>query len=160
MSQPKIGNKVFIAHDADVLDNVVLGDNVSVWYHAVIRGDRSIIEIGDNSNVQDNAVVHVEAEYPVKVGEYVTIGHNAIVHGCEIGDNTLIGMGAIVMNGAKVGKNCIIGAGALVTENKVIPDGSLVVGVPGKIIGQVSEEQIASNKENAMHYVEEGHANL
>ena len=160
MKQPVIGKDVFIAPDADVLDDVTLGNNVSIWYHAVVRGDRNSIIIGDNSNIQDNAVVHVSTVDPVVIGKGVTVGHSAIVHGCEIGDNTLVGMGAIVMNGAKVGTNCIIGAGALVTEGKEIPDGSLVVGVPGKIIGQVSDEQIAANKRNADLYVQEAHDNL
>jgi len=145
----------FIAPGAIVLGDVTLGEDVGIWYHATVRGDRSSIVIGDRSNIQDNAVVHVDAEHAVVIGKNVTVGHGAIIHGCEIGDNTLIGMGAIIMNGAKIGKNCIVGAGALVTQNARIPDNSLVLGNPAKIKREVTEEEIAANLRNAESYVKE-----
>ena len=151
---------VFIAPGAIVLGDVILGENVGIWYHATVRGDRSTIVIGKGSNVQDNAVVHVDAEHKVEIGENVTIGHSAIIHGCFIGDNSLIGMGAIIMNGARIGKNCIVGAGALVTQNMIIPDNSLVLGNPAKIKRQVTEEEIAANLRNAESYVQEARENL
>ena len=123
----------FVASGAKVIGNVELGENVGIWFNAVVRADKSKIHIGNNSNIQDNCTVHVEKDLNVYIGDGVTVGHNAIVHGCTVGDNTLIGMGAIIMNRAIIGKNCIIGAGAIVTENAVIPDNSLVIGAPGKV---------------------------
>ena len=148
-------NRIFIAPGAVVLGDVHLGEDVGIWYHATVRGDRSSITVGKGSNIQDNCVVHVEAEHPVVIGENVTIGHSAIVHGCTIGDNTLVGMGAILMNGSRIGRNCIIGAGAIVTEGKEIPDNSLVIGCPGKVLRQITEEEIKHNLENARLYMEE-----
>lgn len=153
-----IDDTVYIADSADVVGDVSIGKDSSVWNHATVRGDRAFVSIGEGSNVQDNAVLHVETGLPVVVGDYVTIGHSAIVHGCSVGDHTLVGMGAIIMNGAKVGKDCVIGAGAVVTENAVIPDGSLAVGLPAKVIKQVSEEQKKEFKKNALEYVEEAKA--
>lgn len=147
--------QAYIAEGAIVLGDVTLGEDSSVWFHATVRADREKIVIGTGSNIQDNAVVHVDAGYPVTIGDYVTVGHGAIVHGCEIQSHTLIGMGAIILNGAKIGKNCIIGAGALVTQNAVIPDNSLVVGCPGKVLREVTEAELASSLENAKEYVEE-----
>lgn len=149
------GPAVFIAPGAIVLGNVTLGEDVGIWYHATVRGDRASIVIGKGSNVQDNTVVHGDPEHPVVIGQNVTIGHSAVIHGCEIGDNSLIGMGAIIMNGAKIGKNCIVAAGALVTQNTQIPDNSLVLGNPGKVKREVTEEEIAANLRNAKVYVEE-----
>ena len=134
---------------------VAIGENSGIWYNAVVRGDRDSIVIGRESNIQDNAVVHLGSGYPVEIGDHVTIGHGAIVHGCKIGDNTMIGMGAILMNGCKIGKNCIIGAGALVTQNVEIPDNSLVIGNPGKVKRAVTEEEVRWNLENAQLYVDE-----
>jgi carbonic anhydrase/acetyltransferase-like protein (isoleucine patch superfamily) len=145
----------FIAPDAQVLGDVTIEENVGIWYHTTIRGDRASIHIGKGSNVQDNCVVHVGSDQPVTIGDNVTIGHSAVVHGCTIGDNTLIGMGAILMNGASVGSNCIIGAGSLVTQNAVIPNDSLVLGSPGKVIRSVTREEIQANLTNAKLYVEE-----
>ena len=142
----QIHDTAFIAPGAVVLGDVTIGEN---------RGDRDSIVIGRESNIQDNAVVHLGSGYPVKIGDHVTIGHGAIIHGCKIGDNTMIGMGAILMNGCKIGKNCIIGAGALVTQNVEIPDNSLVIGNPGKVKRAVTEEEIRWNLENARIYVEE-----
>ncbi len=151
----KIHETVFIAPGAVVQGNVTIGADSSIWYNAVVRGDRDCILIGKGSNIQDNAVVHLGSGYPVEIGDHVTIGHGAIIHGCKIGDNTMIGMGAILMNGCRIGKNCIIGAGALVTQNVEIPDNSLVIGNPGKVKRQVTEEEIHRNLENAQLYVEE-----
>ena len=147
--------KTYIAPGAVVLGDVELAEDCSIWYNAVVRADRAPIRIGRGSNVQDNCVVHVDTGYPVTIGEGVTIGHGAIVHGCSIGDNTLIGMGAILLNGCQIGSNCMIGAGALVTQNTVIPDNSLVVGNPGKIRREVTSEEAAGIRENAAHYLEE-----
>lgn len=147
--------QTFIAPGAIVLGDVTLGEDVGIWYHATVRGDRAPIVIGERSNIQDNAVVHVDADHRVVIGKNVTIGHGAIIHGCEIGDNTLVGMGAIIMNGAGIGKNCIVGAGALVIQNAQIPDNSLVLGNPAKIKREVTEEEISSNLRNAECYVEE-----
>ena len=151
----QIHETAFIAPGAVVLGNVTIGENSGIWYNAVVRGDRDSIVIGKESNIQDNAVVHLGSGYPVEIGNHVTIGHGAIIHGCKIGDNTMIGMGAILMNGCKIGKNCIIGAGALVTQNVEIPDNSLVIGNPGKVKRAVTEEEIRWNLENAQLYVEE-----
>lgn len=152
---PCISPSAFIAKGAVVMGNVNLEDKVSIWYNSTIRSLADPIHIGEGSNVQDNAVIHVDKNYPVTLGKYVTIGHGAIIHGCQIGDYTLIGMGAVVLNGAKIGKNCIIAAGALVKQDDIIPDRSLVIGCPGKIIRQISEEDSRSNLENALHYIEE-----
>ena len=152
----QIHDTAFIAPGAVVLGDVTIGENSGIWYNAVVRGDRDSIVIGKESNIQDNAVVHLGSGYPVEIGDHVTIGHGAIVHGCKIGDNTMVGMGAILMNGCKIGKNCIIGAGALVPEGMVIPDGSVAVGVPARVIKPVTEAQIAASLHNAAHYVEHG----
>lgn len=155
MYKPNIADSAFIAKGAAVYGNVTVKDNASIWYHTTVRSEKQPIVIGACSNIQDNAVVHVDLNYKVEIGDYVTVGHSAIVHGCTVGDNTLIGMGAIILNGAKVGKNCIIGAAALVTENAVIPDNSLVVGVPGKVIRTLNEEEIQHIRMNAEHYIEQ-----
>lgn len=155
MFHPKIDPSVFVAKGATVLGNVTIEKDCSIWYHAVLRSVDAPITIGHSSNVQDNAVIHVDQDHPVSIGSQVTIGHGAIIHGCSIDDNTLIGMGAILLNGAQIGKNCIIGAGALIPQNKVIPDNSLVLGTPGKIIRQVTAEEIAHNTQNAENYVKE-----
>lgn len=144
-----------IAPGAIVQGDVRLDKEVSIWYHATVRGDRASVTIGRGTNIQDNCVVHVGQGFPVLIGKNVSVGHGAIVHGCCIGDNTLIGMGAILMNGCCIGNNCIIGAGAIVTGGKAIPDNSLVVGNPGRIIREVTEEEIDGNLKNARLYVEE-----
>lgn len=151
----KLHESVFIAPGAIVLGDVTIGEDVGIWYHATVRGDRASIIIGNRSNVQDNAVVHVDENHGVSIGENVTIGHSAIIHGCAIGDNSLIGMGAIIMNGAQIGKNCIVGAGALVTQNMVVPDNSLLLGNPAKVKRQVTGEEVAASLRNAEVYVEE-----
>lgn len=149
---PKIHEEAFIAETADVLGDVTIGEGTSIWYGAVVRGDMNTIEIGNYSNVQDNSSLHVDTNEPLKIGDYTTIGHNAVVHGCTIGNNCLIGMGAIVLNSAVVGDNCIIGAGALVTEGAVIPPNSLVLGAPGKVRRELTEEDIKSIRDNAVRY--------
>lgn len=151
----KLAESVFVAPGAIVLGDVTAGEDVGIWYHATVRGDRALITIGKGSNIQDNCVVHVDEGYPVEIGEYVTVGHGAIIHGSKIGDNSLVGMGAILLNGCVIGKNCIIGAGALVTQNTVIPDNSLVLGNPGKVKRELTKEEIERNHQNALFYVEE-----
>lgn len=151
----KISKTAFVAESAILQGDVTVEENASVWHNAVVRGDRGPIVIGKGSNVQDNATIHLDAPFPVRIGENVTIGHGAIVHGCTIGDGSLIGMGAIIMNGAHIGKNCIIAAGALVTQGQEVPDGSLVMGVPGKACRQVTEEELERSLQNAGAYVEE-----
>ena len=142
----------WVADNAYVIGDVYLGHKVSVWFGAVIRGDVGHIHIGDYSNVQENSVIHTDLGIEVTIGNYVTIGHMAMLHGCEIGDNSLIGIGAVVLNNAKIGKNCIIGAKALVTEGKVIPDNSLVMGAPAKVVKTLTDEQAATLKLSAHHY--------
>lgn len=146
----------FIAPSAAVIGRVRLKNNVSVWFSAVVRGDDEPIVIGENSNIQDCVVVHTDPGCPCILGDNVTIGHKAVVHGCEIGDNTTVGINAVVLSGARVGRNCLIGANSLVAEGKQIPDNSLVVGTPGRIIAKVTPERLESLKRNYLHYVENG----
>ena len=149
-----IDKSVFIAPGAQIIGDVQIGKDSAIWYNAVVRGDSCTIKIGECTNIQDLACLHVDKKYSLEIGNNVTIGHSAIVHGCKVGNNVLIGMGAIIMNGAKIGNNCIIGAGALVTENVVIPDGSMVYGSPAKIIRNLTEDEKAGILENARIYVE------
>ncbi|MCF6461846.1 gamma carbonic anhydrase family protein [Clostridium sp. Cult1] len=150
--EPKIHEDTFIADTASIIGDVNIGEGTSIWYGAVLRGDIENITIGKFSNIQDNATVHTETDIPTKVGDYTVVGHNAIVHGCTVGDNCLIGMGSIILNGAVIGDNCIIGAGTVVTEGKNIPPNSLVMGVPGKVVRQVTEEDIDAIRKNALRY--------
>ena len=149
-----IHESVFLAPGSHVIGDVTIGENCGIWYNAVIRGVSNAIIIGKNTNIQDNAVLHLDGEQPMHIGDNVTIGHGAIIHGCTIGNNVLIGMGAIVLNGAVIEENCIIGAGALVTGGKQIPAGSMVYGNPAKVVRELSEDEIASINESAYHYVE------
>jgi carbonic anhydrase/acetyltransferase-like protein (isoleucine patch superfamily) len=142
----------WIAPGAQVIGNVTMADDVSIWFNAVLRGDNEPITIGRGSNVQDGAVFHVDPGFPLTIGEDVTVGHMALLHGCSVGDNTLIGMGAMVMNGARVGKNCLIGANAMVTEGKEIPDGSMVLGAPGKVVRTLDDAAIAGVARAAQAY--------
>ncbi len=144
---PVIDKSAFVAENATVIGDVEIGADASVWFGAVLRGDEAPIRIGRGSNVQDNAVLHCDHCSPMSIGSNVTIGHGAIVHGATIGDNVLIGMGAIVLNGAKIGENCIVGAGAVVKENADIPANSMLVGVPAKIVRSLDEATIAQRKE-------------
>ncbi|SMX51076.1 gamma carbonic anhydrase family protein [Actibacterium lipolyticum] len=143
----------WVAPAAHVVGDVHLGEGVGIWFGAVLRGDNERLTIGARTNVQEHAMVHADPGFPAQIGENVTIGHRAIVHGCTIGDNTLIGMGATVLNGAKIGRNCLIGAGALVTEGKEIPDGSLVIGSPAKVVRALDDAAIAGLKASATNYV-------
>ncbi|MEE8836777.1 MAG: gamma carbonic anhydrase family protein [Eubacteriales bacterium] len=151
----QIDPSVFIADGAHVIRDVIIGEHSSVWYNAVIRGMPDQITIGDTTNIQDLVMLHSSPDLPIRIGSHVTIGHSAIIHGCTIDDNALIGMGSIIMNGAHIGKNCIIGAGSLITQNTVIPDNSMAFGRPAKIIRSVTEEEIRSNRKTAEGYAEE-----
>lgn len=142
----------WVAPNATVLGQVHMGKQVSIWFGAVVRGDNSKIRIGHFSNVQENAVLHTDAGIEMNIGDYITIGHQAMLHGCTIGDNTLIGIQAVILNHAVIGKNCIIGANALIPEGKIIPDNSVVMGSPGKIVKTVDEATIEKLKMSAMHY--------
>lgn len=144
----------WIAPGAHVIGRVIIGEDVGIWFGAVLRGDNEAITIGNRTNIQENVVIHTDPGCPATIGDDCTIGHKAMIHGCTIGNNSLIGMGATVLNGAKIGNNCLIGAGALVPENKEIPDNSLVVGMPGKVIRQLDEAAVAGLKASAAHYVE------
>ena len=148
----------YISPSASLSGDITLAEDASVWHHATLRGDDGPIRIGRGSNVQDNAVLHMDPGGEVELGEYVTVGHGAIVHGCKVGDNPLIGMGAILMNHTRIGRNCIIGAGALVTQGMEVPDNSLVVGSPGRVKRAVTEEEIRASRHNAEHYVEKARA--
>lgn len=148
------GDDYWIAPNASVIGKVTLEAGASIWFGAVLRGDNDPIVIGAGSNVQENSVLHTDEECPLIVGKNVTIGHMAMLHGCTVGDNSLIGIGAVILNNAKIGKNCIIGAKALITEGTEIPDNSLVVGAPGKVIRQVSDETVKDLLHSAEHYVE------
>ena len=143
----------WIAPNASVIGNVILKKNASIWFGAVLRGDNDPIVVGENSNVQDNSVLHTDIGQPLTIGENVTIGHKVMLHGCTIGDGSLIGIGAIILNGAKIGRNCLIGANSLITEGKEIPDNSMVMGSPGKVIRVLSDEQAAGIAAGAQHYV-------
>lgn len=151
---------IYLAPGAHIVGDVTLGTEVGIWYNAVVRGDTDRIFIGNQTNVQDNCTLHTDKNYPIHIGSGVSIGHNAVVHGCTIGDDTLVGMGSVLLNGARIGKNCIVGAGALVTANTVIPDNSVVLGSPAKVVRQITDAELAANKENAAHYLELLHAAL
>ncbi len=158
MKTPDIHPSAFVAPGAVVRGEVHLAENSSVFYNAVLRGDRAPISIGEGTNIQDNCVVHVEYDLPVTVGKNVTVGHGAILHGCTIGDETLIGMGAIVLNGAQIGKSCLIGAGALVTQNAVIPDGCMAVGSPARVKRPLTPEEMDGLRRSAADYRQEAQA--
>lgn len=153
MKTPQIHPSVFVAPNATVIGNITIGAESSVFFGAVIRDEHSRVEIGTRTNIQDNCVLHNDEEFPLVVGNGCTVGHGVILHGCTVGDNTLVGMGAIVLNGAVIGRDCIIGAGAVVPQGAVIPDGSLVLGMPGKVRRQVTEEEKTGNTDSADLYV-------
>jgi carbonic anhydrase/acetyltransferase-like protein (isoleucine patch superfamily) len=151
---PKIGKDCFLAENAAIIGDTIIGDNCSIWYGAVLRGDVNSIRIGNHVNIQDGAVLHTLYEKSqVHIGDYVSVGHNAIIHACNIGNNTLIAMGATVLTGATIGNNCLIAAGAVVSENAIIPDNSLVVGIPAKVIKQVGPAVMERIKFGSDHYV-------
>jgi carbonic anhydrase/acetyltransferase-like protein (isoleucine patch superfamily) len=151
---PDIAASAWVADSARGIGNLSQGDDASVWFGVVIRGDTERIAIGRGSNIQDNSVVHADAGFPVSVGEGVTVGHQAMLHGCTIGDHSLIGIQAVVLNGAKIGRHCLVGAGALVTEGQSFPDGSLILGTPARVVRQLSPEQMQGLEKSAAHYVE------
>jgi carbonic anhydrase/acetyltransferase-like protein (isoleucine patch superfamily) len=155
--QVQLPENYFIAESAAVIGNVALGKDVSIWFNAVIRGDSDLIVIGEDCNIQDGAVLHTDPGYPMTLGKGVTVGHQAMLHGCNVGDYSLVGINAVVLNGAKIGNHCVIGANALVTENMEIPDGSLVMGSPAKIKRSLSIEQQQALELQAQHYVQNGH---
>ncbi len=151
---PQIHPDAWVAPDANLIGKVVLEAGASVWFGTTIRADHEEIRIGEGSNVQENCVMHVDPGYPVVVGKGCTIGHKAILHGCTLADNVLVGIGAVVLNGARIGRNCLIGAGALVTEGKVIPDNSLVMGMPGKVVREIDDANAERIARGAVHYRE------
>lgn len=152
--KPTLQADNFVAPNAAVIGSVVFGRNANVWWSVTIRGDNDVITLGENVNVQDNSVIHTDGGVQVTLERNVSVGHLVMLHGCTVRENSLIGIGAIVLNRAVVGKNCLVGAGALVPEGKVIPDGSLVLGVPGRVVRQLTPDEIAMNTWIAEHYVE------
>lgn len=151
---PQVHETAWIADSAQVMGQVRLDRDASVWFGAVLRGDTELLHLGAGSNIQDASVLHADAGFPVIIGERVTVGHKVMLHGCTIGDGSLIGIGAIVLNGARIGKHCLVGAGALVTEGKSFPDGSMILGSPARVVRQLSAEQVAMLEQGAEHYVE------
>ncbi|WP_076997273.1 gamma carbonic anhydrase family protein [Variovorax sp. KK3] len=153
---PQLGPNAYVANSAQVIGSVILGENASIWFGVVARGDSDTLTIGRNSNVQDLSMLHADAGVPLTIGEHVTVGHQVTLHGCTVGDNTLIGIGAIVLNNAKIGRNCIVGAGSVVTEGKEFPDNSLIIGAPAKVVRTLDEAAAARLRQSAEHYVENG----
>ncbi|MCR9107939.1 gamma carbonic anhydrase family protein [Marivita sp. XM-24bin2] len=149
---PQIAEDTWIAPDANLIGRIIVEEAASVWFCSTLRGDNEVITVGTGSNIQENCVLHTDMGYPLTIGAGCTIGHKVMLHGCTIGDNSLIGMGATVLNGAKIGNNCLIGAGALITEGKEIPDGSLVMGVPGKVVRALDEAAIDGLRKSALGY--------
>lgn len=151
---PRIAASAWVADSAQVMGNVEIGENSSLWFGAIVRGDTETIRIGANTNIQDGSVLHADVGMPLTIGDNVTVGHQVMLHGCTVGDGALIGIGAIVLNGAKIGKGCIVGAGALVTEGKEFPDGSMILGSPAKAVRELTSAQKEGLIKSAIHYVE------
>jgi carbonic anhydrase/acetyltransferase-like protein (isoleucine patch superfamily) len=151
---PSVHPTAWVADSAQVMGNVSLAADTSIWFGAVIRGDNEPIAIGEGTNIQDGSVLHSDNGKPLTVGKHVTVGHQVMLHGCTIGDESLIGIGAIVLNGAKIGKHCLVGAGSLVTEGKEFPDGSMIMGSPAKVVRQLSPEQQEGLRQSAKHYID------
>jgi carbonic anhydrase/acetyltransferase-like protein (isoleucine patch superfamily) len=151
-----IGTPAFIAPNATLIGSIEIHKNASIWFNVVIRADNDKVIIGEASNIQDGSILHIDPGYPLTIGKNVTVGHKAMLHGCTIGDNSLIGINAVVLNGAIIGKNCLIGANTLIPERMEIPDGSMVVGSPGKIKRSLSDEEINMLAMGAAHYVQNG----
>ena len=151
---PRIADSAWVADSAQVIGNVELGEDASVWFGAVLRGDGEPIRIGPGVNIQDGTVVHADPGFPVTLERNVSVGHQVMLHGCTVGENSLIGIQSVVLNGARIGRNCLVGAGALVTEGKEFPDGSLIIGSPAKVARMLTPEQIAGLQRVAEHYVE------
>jgi len=150
---PRLADSAWVADSAQVMGNVEMAEDASVWFGSVIRGDTEIIRIGRRSNIQDGSVLHADIGKPLTIGEDVTVGHKVMLHGCTIGDGSLIGIGAVVLNGAKIGKGCIVGAGSLVTEGKEFPDGSMIMGSPAKVVRALKPEQAEGLRLSAQGYV-------
>ena len=144
----------WVADNAMVMGSVLLKQGASVWFSAVLRGDNDLITVGEYSNIQDGSVLHTDPGCPLVIGSYVTVGHQVMLHGCQIGENSLVGINSVILNNAKIGRNCLIGANALITEGKEIPDNSMVMGAPGKVVKTLSDEQVAGLKMSAAHYWE------
>ncbi|WP_313071132.1 gamma carbonic anhydrase family protein [Melaminivora sp.] len=151
---PQVADSAWVADSAQVMGNVVVGEDASVWFGTVVRGDCESITIGAGSNVQDASVLHADFGQPIVIGSHVTVGHQVMLHGCTIGDGSLIGIGAIVLNGARIGRHCLVGAGALVTEGKEFPDGSMILGSPARVVRQLTPEQIEGLRQSAQHYID------
>ena len=151
---PQVDPSAWVADSAQVMGAVTLGADASIWFGTVVRGDTETITIGRGSNIQDGSVMHADVGKPIVVGNHVTVGHKVMLHGCTIGDESLIGIGAVVLNGAKIGRNCLVGAGALVTEGKEFPDGSMIIGSPAKAVRELTPEQIEGLRQSALHYIE------
>lgn len=149
---PKIDPTVFVAEGSRVIGDVTIGENSGIWYNTVLRGDTHPIRIGKYTNIQDNSTVHVMHDYPCEIGDYVTVGHGAIVHGCIVGNNCLVGMGAVILSYAQIGDNCIIAAGSVVPEHKVIPPNSMVMGVPGKVVRTLTAQEVETIQRSAIEY--------
>ena len=150
---PQIADSAWVADNAQVIGDVQMAPDSSVWFSSVVRGDTATIRIGEGTNIQDGSVLHADVGMPLTLGKHVTVGHMVQLHGCTVGDESLIGIGAIVLNGAKIGKNCLVGAGSLVTEGKEFPDGSMILGSPAKVVRQLTPEQIEGLRRSAQHYV-------
>lgn len=151
---PSLAASAWVADSAQVMGRVTLAEDSSVWFGAVIRGDTESIHIGRGANIQDGSVLHADVGFPLVVGDDVTVGHKVVLHGCTVGAESLIGIGAIVLNGAKIGRHCLVGAGALVTEGKEFPDGAMIIGSPARVVRQLTSEQIEGLRQSARHYVE------
>ena len=151
---PRVAASAWVADNAQVLGDVIIGEGASVWFGVTVRGDTDTITIGAGSNVQDGSVLHADDGVPLTIGDNVTVGHQVMLHGCTIGDGSLIGIGAIVLNGAQIGKGCLVGAGSLVTEGKVFPDGSMILGSPARVVKSLSPEQIEGLRRSAQHYTQ------
>jgi carbonic anhydrase/acetyltransferase-like protein (isoleucine patch superfamily) len=151
---PSIATTAWVADSAELIGRVELADKASVWFGAILRGDNEWIRLGERSNVQENSVLHTDMGFPMTIGNDVTIGHQVMLHGCTIGEGSLIGIGAVVLNGAKIGRNCLVGAGALVTEGASFPDNMLILGAPAKAVRELTPEQIARMQQAAGHYVD------
>jgi carbonic anhydrase/acetyltransferase-like protein (isoleucine patch superfamily) len=151
--RPRLARGAWVADSAQVIGNVELAEDASIWFGAILRGDTELLTIGPGSNVQDGSVLHADVGFPLGVGQNVTIGHQVMLHGCTVGDGSLIGIQAVVLNGAKIGKHCLVGAGALVTEGKEFPESSMIIGSPARVVKQLTPEQIAGLQRSAEHYV-------
>lgn len=151
---PQVAPSAWIAESAEVMGRVAIGAEASVWFGSVLRGDSESLTVGEGSNIQDLSVLHADEGLPLVIGRHVTVGHKVMLHGCTIGDESLIGIGAVVLNGARIGRNCLVGAGALVTEGKEFPDGSLIVGAPARVARPLTPEQIEGLRQSAQHYID------